>query len=152
MLYATSAAGTPDVQVVCVSPPVVVLGQRMVSDSLSRLEMRFLLARAAELVRPERIVALGQHPGEVAALLAAIVRTFGKGDARADDERLRTTLPVKVRTQLEKLGSGQGRGGHRTAVSTTDCGGGQRDRGGDELATGNLGHQSDLSSRCDEWA
>jgi len=86
-----------------------VLGPRLHSErgkAVSDLELRFLLARAAELARPDRIIAAGLPATHVAALLASIVRVFGKsaeGEGRRDDdEMLRTTLPVKVRSQLEK--------------------------------------------------
>jgi hypothetical protein len=109
VLYATETAGAPDVQVVCVAPPVVVLGPRLLGgdEDLAPLEARFLLARAAELCRPERIAAAGLPAADFAALCAALVRTFGKpgtsGKAGEQDEHLRTTLPVRLRTQLERL-------------------------------------------------
>jgi hypothetical protein len=118
VLYATDQADAPDVTVLCVAPPVLVLGPRLHgsrANSVSDLEMRFLLARAAELARPERIIAAGLSAEHLAALCASLVRVFGRsgGEAasqREDDELLRTTLPVRVRTQLEKpLGATRGR-------------------------------------------
>src|SRR5690606_13737635 len=70
-LYQTEAAGSPDVPVVCASPPIVVLGQRLVEGARSALETRFLLARAAELARPARIIATGLPADEVDALISA---------------------------------------------------------------------------------
>ena len=117
VLYATNQADAPDVSVLCVAPPVLVLGPRLHgsrANSVSDLEMRFILARAAELARPERIIAAGLAADHLAALCASLVRVFGRGGgeagAREDDELLRTTLPVRVRTQLEKLlGATRGR-------------------------------------------
>jgi hypothetical protein len=117
VLYATDQSDAPDVTVLCVAPPVLVLGPRLHgsrANSVSDLEMRFLLARAAELARPERIIAAGLSTEHLAALCASLVRVFGRSGeaqgAREDDELLRTTLPVRVRTQLEKLlGASRGR-------------------------------------------
>jgi hypothetical protein len=78
---------------------------------VSDLELRFQLARAAEMARPERIVASGLSGEQLSTLLASVVRVFGPrtgtGESgaistRDDDELLRTTLPVRVRTQLER--------------------------------------------------
>ena len=118
VLYATDQSDAPDVSVLCVAPPVLVLGPRLHgarANSVSDLEMRFLLARAAELARPERIIAAGLSAEHLAALWASLVRVFGRSagepaGGREDDELLRTTLPVRVRTQLEKLlGASRGR-------------------------------------------
>jgi hypothetical protein len=110
VLYATDQVDTPDVTVLCVAPPALVLGPRLHGrgGSVSDLEMRFQLARAAELARPERIIAAGLSGEQLAALCASLVRVFGRGagepvTARDEDELLRTTLPVRVRSQLEKL-------------------------------------------------
>jgi hypothetical protein len=114
ILYRTEDPAAVDVQVVCVSPPIVVLGPRvqgLETDRPRGTELRFLLGRAAELTRPERIIAAGLPPDELAGLVASLARSFGNpnaapaggdGDAQRD-ELLRTTLPVKLRTQLAEL-------------------------------------------------
>jgi Tfp pilus assembly protein PilF len=114
VLYVTEQAEAPDVTVLCVAPPAVVLGPRLHGrgDAVSDLELRFQLARAAELARPERIAAAGLPIDHLAALCASLVRLFGRsGEGPRDgDDFLRQTLPVKVRTQLEKLlGAARGR-------------------------------------------
>ena len=106
----TEQEGAPDVTVLCVAPPAVVLGPRLHGHggALSDLELRFQLARAAEMARPERIAAVGLPPDHLAALCSSLVRLFGRGGGASDeDEFLRRTLPVVVRTQLEKLLQGR---------------------------------------------
>ena len=115
LLYRTQAPDTPDVQVVCVSPPIVVIGPRfqgLVGTEFSELELRFALGRAAELVRPSRIIATGLPRGDFEDLVQSAARVFGPdGLAEADaddaaaqrDEMLRTTLPVKLRTRVVEL-------------------------------------------------
>ncbi|HWM85119.1 MAG TPA: tetratricopeptide repeat protein [Kofleriaceae bacterium] len=109
VLYVTDQSDAPDVTVLCVAPPAVVLGPRLHGhgDAVSDLELRFQLARAAELARPERIVAAGLPPDHLASMCGALVRLFaresGAAAVREEDEFLRRTLPVKVRGQLEKL-------------------------------------------------
>ncbi|HTE55100.1 MAG TPA: hypothetical protein VK698_29815 [Kofleriaceae bacterium] len=121
VLYVTDQAEAPDVTVLCVAPPAVVLGPRLHGergDAVSDMELRFLLARAAELARPERIAAAGLPADHLAALVASLVRLFGGrradgaiGGAHEGDEQLRQALPVKVRTQVERLlGAARGRG------------------------------------------
>jgi tetratricopeptide (TPR) repeat protein len=118
VLYVTDQSDVADVSVLCVAPPAVVLGPRLHGgrgDGVSDLELRFQLARAAELARPERIIAAGLPPDHFAALCATLVRLFGRtgesgATAREEDEFVRQTLPVKVRTHLEKLlGPARGR-------------------------------------------
>ncbi len=116
VLYTTAAEGAPDVQVVCVSPPIVVFGSRLLnSDDISDLEMRFLLGRAAELAHPTRIIAAGQPAREFQQLMGSIWRAFGVGqsdstdigdDQHKRDEKIRKTLPVRARADLEKLLTG----------------------------------------------
>jgi tetratricopeptide (TPR) repeat protein len=116
VLYTTAAEGAPDVQVVCVSPPIVVFGSRLLSsDDISDLEMRFLLGRAAELAHPSRIIAAGQPAREYQNLMGTIWRAFGVGqsdsseigeDQHKRDEQIRKTLPVRARADLEKLLTG----------------------------------------------
>ncbi|HUH04862.1 MAG TPA: hypothetical protein VML75_22850, partial [Kofleriaceae bacterium] len=115
MLYATSAPDAEDVRVVCVSPPIVVLGPRfqgLDETGWSELELRFVLGRAAEMCRPERIIAMGLPPEDFTALLDSLARVFGpaglarsKGDeaSKYQDEMLRTTLPVKLRGTITKM-------------------------------------------------
>ncbi|MCG8419243.1 MAG: hypothetical protein MJE77_15015 [Proteobacteria bacterium] len=127
VLYSTEAAGSPDVQVVCVSPPIVVFGPRTQrrpeateSDQrapLSLTELRFLIGRAAELTRPEHIIAAGLPRADFDNLLASLLRSFGpeelrtavSGDIhdedvkRTRDEVLRSALPVKLRGQIEEI-------------------------------------------------
>ncbi len=112
ILYSTDAPDAPDVQVVCVSPPVVVFGPRLSEGGdVSDLELRFLLARAAELVRPSRIVATGLPVAHWEQLIASLLRIFGDLDSadevsesqHAQDETLRKTLPVRTRAKLEAI-------------------------------------------------
>jgi Tfp pilus assembly protein PilF len=120
ILYETTAPAAPDVQIVCVAPPVVVLGPRVqgVEDEPpGDLELRFLMGRAAELARPERVIAAGLPADDFAALVAALARVFGDPrtapevsdpDQTERDEVLKKTLPVKIRTRLGELLAGAG--------------------------------------------
>jgi hypothetical protein len=119
MLYQRDVAGAPDVQVVCAATPIVVLGPRLLADPPPPdAELRFLLGRAAELVRPERIVACGQTRADAARVLAAVARLFGPAALRdaantrlvddheiqhAHDDIVKAALPVRIRTRLEQL-------------------------------------------------
>lgn len=117
VLYATEDTLQDDVRVVCVSPPIVVLGPRAqgIGDDLpTPRELRFMLGRAAELCRPERIVAAGLPEEDLAEIVSSVVRVFGDPQkapassldpevAAARDELLRQALPVKVRTRLGDL-------------------------------------------------
>jgi hypothetical protein len=118
LLYAQSEGGdTPDIEVVCASPAIVVLGARLLRPGVATGELRFLLGRAAELARPERVVAAGQRPEDLARLLASLARAFGGPrlvDAatrlvrdpdvqRAHDDVVRTALPVKLRAKIETI-------------------------------------------------
>jgi len=112
LLYRTDDPNAADVQVVCVSPPLVVLGPRLAEDAAeppSDLELRFALTRACELARPRRIIAAGLPEGDFAGLLGSLQRVFGSGGDAADegqrehDQMLRKTLPVKVRRELGEL-------------------------------------------------
>ena len=85
--------------------------------SLSHFALRFLLGRAAELARPEHIIAAGLLDADLMNLLASLMRSFGpehlhgaiSGEIddedvqRAQDEALRSTLPVKLRGRIEKI-------------------------------------------------
>ncbi len=119
LLYHTELPDAPDVQVVCVAPPIIVLGPRLTaaSERPSDAQLRFLLGRAAEMARPERVIAMGLPEEDFINLLASLVRCFGppglaasigsgiddRDVMRAHDALLRTTLPVKLRTRLEQL-------------------------------------------------
>ncbi|HTM20813.1 MAG TPA: hypothetical protein VL172_09905, partial [Kofleriaceae bacterium] len=110
-LYATDTPDAPDVRVVCVSTPIVVLGPRMtgIEEGIGEGDMRFLLGRAAELARPERVIAVGLPRDDLDSLLGSLWRVFGAGSAPPDDaarhhdEILRTTLPVKLRSRMTEL-------------------------------------------------
>lgn len=120
VLYTTGVAGAPDVQVVCAATPIVVLGpgvQAMHGGGPALTALRFLLGRAAEMIRPGNILAAGLPQADFLALLGAILRVFGPPhlhdvlpsafqdpEAQSEhDEVLRTTLPVKLRTRLAAL-------------------------------------------------
>jgi tetratricopeptide (TPR) repeat protein len=120
VLYTSRAADAADIKVVCVAPPVLVLGPKLwraegqpaaVGEPLTDLELRFLLGRAAELTRPANLIATGLPPDQVAALVASLRRVFQAGAARPDaseatrehDAMLKKTLPVKLRTRLEEI-------------------------------------------------
>jgi tetratricopeptide (TPR) repeat protein len=127
VLYTTSLPDAPDIQVVCVSPPIVVVGPRLQvrtghlpasgTNEPSETELRFHLGRAAEMARPEHIIAAGLPYPDFVNLIGSVLRCFApkhlknavRGDIldedvqRAHDEHLRTTLPVKLRGQLEAM-------------------------------------------------
>ena len=123
VLYTASTAkdDSEDAHIVCVSTPLILIGRRLQverdrasadDDAPGDLELRFLLGRAAELARPERVPAVGLPYEDFANLVASLRRTFGNeampdddaaDAAREHDELLRKTLPVKVRTQLETV-------------------------------------------------
>jgi tetratricopeptide (TPR) repeat protein len=112
VLYTRDEEEAPPVQVVCVSPPLIVVGPALLRSAaqdsatpvrLGDTEQRFLLARAAELSRPEHIVAAGLPPAEFAELLARCARLFGgTGEPDPLDETLRQTLPVRLRQALQE--------------------------------------------------
>jgi hypothetical protein len=114
--YSTAQADAPPVQVVCVSPPLVVLGPRLTGGEAPLPEVRYWMGWAAELVRAERLMALGLPRADFDALLGALQRVFGAGAGAgaggaggaggADtehDELLRKTLPVKLRRRLQEM-------------------------------------------------
>ncbi len=120
MLYVTDVPDAPDVQLVCVSPPVIVLGPRLQAlddEALTAPELRFLLGRAAELSRPSRIISAGLPTADRTNLLGSLARVFGseavrkaakaashdEGADKYHDELLRTTLPVKLRSRLDEI-------------------------------------------------
>ncbi|ACY16641.1 tetratricopeptide repeat protein [Haliangium ochraceum] len=119
MLYASRAADAPDIQIVCAATPIVVFGPKLqqVEDPAQHNALRFLLGRAAEMLRPENIIAVGMPHEDYLNLLGALLRLYGPphlhdalpstitdADARHEyDESLRTALPVKLRERLEIL-------------------------------------------------
>jgi tetratricopeptide (TPR) repeat protein len=128
VLYTTDMPDAPDVQVVCVSTPIVVVGPRLQvpvgwdaqgreAGQPSDAELRFLLARAAHMTRPEYITAVGMPYADFSNRLASILRCFGPEKLhgavhseiddpdiqRAHDEMLRGDLPVKLRDELEAI-------------------------------------------------
>ncbi len=110
ILYTTTAENAPDVQVLCVSPPVIVFGPRFAQgEDVSDLELRFRLAQAAEMARPARIMAVGQSSTDYKRLVGSLWRVFGddqqeeiKDGQYQRDEELRKTLPVRARAELER--------------------------------------------------
>ena len=118
VLYQTPAPGTADVSVICTAPPIILLGPRVTATTASPWhgtvepatdsELRFLLGRALELARPERLAAAGLPAPRFAKLVHALWHAFAPGkrtnvpaDIEAEAERLRKTLPVKVRLRVE---------------------------------------------------
>ena len=119
VMYRTNDPAAPDVQVVCASPPIVVLGPKLEAKSGERPpdgDLRFILGRAAELTRPERIVTAGLPEGEAAAIVASLARMFGDPESAppageddpARDELIKKALPVKLRTHLGHILGGAG--------------------------------------------
>ncbi|MEZ4360851.1 MAG: hypothetical protein R3B48_11780 [Kofleriaceae bacterium] len=117
VLYQREGAG-PDVQILCGATPLVILGPRLF-DAASPPpsgELRAILARAAELTRPEHVVFVGLPRPDLARLVAACARLFGPPalrdqaqrfviDAdvqRAYEDMIREVLTVKFRARLEE--------------------------------------------------
>ncbi|MBP6628805.1 MAG: tetratricopeptide repeat protein [Kofleriaceae bacterium] len=111
-------ASAGDVQVVCSATPAIVLGPRLLTDPApAEAELRFLVGRAVELARPERVVACGLPLADATRVLLAVARLFGPPALRAaadaqvvdaevqrgTDELVRGALPVRLRTRLEQL-------------------------------------------------
>ncbi|MBI4512440.1 MAG: tetratricopeptide repeat protein [Deltaproteobacteria bacterium] len=131
VLYQNRTPMAPDIALACAQPPVVVLGPRLLVtaaasgarvDLASDAEFRFLLGRAAELARPERIPAVGLPLRALSRLCAGLALAFGgtkelcvddvdPEDAAAEAERLRQVLPLMVRKRLESLLDGIPQGG-----------------------------------------
>jgi tetratricopeptide (TPR) repeat protein len=122
VIHAARASDGPDVAVIAAAPPVLVLGRRMMAaaatssegvDPVSDAELRFLLGRAALLLRPARLLAAGLSEPRFGLLVAGLARAFGGTAAGAADldatevdaeaDRLRRTLPFKVRMRAEPL-------------------------------------------------
>src|SRR5262249_5899569 len=84
VLFEADAAGAPDATVVCASPPAVILGPRLLGEAVGDIELRFILARAAFLTRPARLLGAGLAP-ERLALLAQALATFGGAPAASPE-------------------------------------------------------------------
>jgi tetratricopeptide (TPR) repeat protein len=110
VLFADDRDRAADINVVFVSPPVITMGPNILGtgdEQPSDLELRFLLARAAELARPERIFAR-MPEADLANLVASVARLFGNigeaGEMTAQrDDRFLKTLPVRIRQRLKEL-------------------------------------------------
>ncbi len=123
VLWVTAAPAAPDVSLACASPPLVLLGPRVllyrpdraatsVGEALSPTELRFVLGRAVELARPERVPAVGLPRAAFSRLVAGLVRAYGgrpefcpegvtPEEADAEAERLRKALTLKARLRIE---------------------------------------------------
>jgi hypothetical protein len=121
VVYTTRDLRHPEVRVVCASPPIVLFGQRLMNPTLvdgdTNARLRFLLGRAVELARPERVAAVGLPRPLFARLVSGLARAFGKlgnitvggateEEAEAEAQRLKKTIPVPVRLRLEALFAG----------------------------------------------
>jgi len=94
-----------EVAVVCAFPPLVVIGASL--SQLPEIEQRFLLGRAAELVRRERLAATGLPLRQFMRLVTALGPAVGatppvEPDAALEAEirRVRAALSVPLRTRL----------------------------------------------------
>jgi len=76
LLYERSAQDAPDVQVICMAPPMVVFGPSICTQDLPDLQLRFLLARAAQQVQPERVIACGTTARVWSMTLDALEHAF----------------------------------------------------------------------------
>jgi tetratricopeptide (TPR) repeat protein len=104
-----------DVTVVCASPPLVVLGPRILGTaSVTDAELRFVLGRAVEQAHPSRVAAMGLAAGRFAVLVAGLVRAsaptttwlpdgVSRADADAEATHLQKTLPRHLREKLKAL-------------------------------------------------
>ncbi|MBT8493618.1 MAG: tetratricopeptide repeat protein [Deltaproteobacteria bacterium] len=127
LLYRSDEADQ-DVTIVCTSPPVVVLGPRLCvaegDETLSDAELRFLLGRAAEMVRPENVIASGLPTEEFQELVDSLVSAFGGGEPSTGAKELKTSLPVRTRQPLTDLvgqatGADLDAGSYQQAVERT---------------------------------
>jgi hypothetical protein len=109
VLYQHDDPDGSDIRVVCASPPLVVFGPRLTGSTahpdLSDGERRFLLAHAAEQCLPARIIAAGLPYEAFAELMDALTRLFAgrRTDSAEQDQALRTSLPIRVRSRLTEL-------------------------------------------------
>jgi hypothetical protein len=116
-LFQHASALGAEARILCAATPIVVLGPDLLSETGDAGVRRAAMARAAELVRPERLVAAGLSDADGARLVAAVARLFGPAALRtavsrgvrdeevqrAYDDVVRSALPVRVRTRLEQL-------------------------------------------------
>ncbi len=120
LLYTTPNPEAADVQVVCAATPIVVIGPRLLGlqgEAPDPIALRFLLGRAAELIRPANIIAAGLPETDFYYLLDSLMRQFGPPTLhdlfrsefpdpeamQAYDQALLEALPVKHREQLPAL-------------------------------------------------
>ena len=114
VLYTSTADHDADVQAICAFPPVIVVGPRPqnIPASLTNAQLRFVLGRACEMARPERILACGLPYTDFTELVQSLIRCFGSPalrerltitDNHEQDEKLRTALSVKLRRQIEQV-------------------------------------------------
>lgn len=142
VVYA-SPAPEPDVTLLASSPPIVVLGRRLVgiraqtrgdSDARTDAELRFRLGRAVELARDRRLIAAAAGAARFPALVDAIWHAFAggagaraadgseaTGDVAAEAERLRAAVPLLLRRRLGELLAASGRGALDAAGYVAAC-------------------------------
>jgi len=105
LLYRSDAVEA-DFTVICSSPPIVVFGPRLCQlgeDAIPESELRFILGRAVELVRPENVIAAGLPKDELEAFVTALEGAFGGGKETEAAKKLKTTLPIRTRKPLAEL-------------------------------------------------
>ena len=115
VLWTSGEGGAEDARAVTVSPPIIAIGPRVQGkheDVPSAPGLRFLLGRACEQARPERILAAGMPAEDFKRLVSSVTRLFGREElqmAVADeverhrDEALHANLSVRLRLQLQEL-------------------------------------------------
>ena len=103
VLYRARGDSPPPIQVVCCSPPSIVIQSTLLEmEEISEAGIRFLLARCAELTHPARVVATGLPESDFLELISSIERLFtDESNVTEEDKRLFKLLPVKVRTRLK---------------------------------------------------
>jgi hypothetical protein len=118
LLY-TARAAPSDLAIVLASPPVIVLGPRLVSkraqsrsdaDANADAELRFRIGRAVELARPHRVLAAGAGAIGFAHFVGGLRHAFGKSEdgvpvdaeVAREADRLRAALPLRLRTRLSE--------------------------------------------------
>lgn len=116
-LFQHASALGDEARVLCAGTPIVVLGPDLLAETGDAGARRAAMTRAAELVRPERLLAAGLTDADGARLVTAVARLFGPASLRAAasrtvrdeevqrayDDVVRSALPVRVRTRLEQL-------------------------------------------------
>lgn len=100
ILYGDPSPLAPPVRVVCAAPPALVLGPQLTARQLDgdhhadERAMRFMIGRAVELLRPERLAAAGLPPGGFEELVGRLAQI---------DESVRSEVPPTVRAGIEAL-------------------------------------------------